>query len=127
MAENERIRVVADQWGTPTYAPDLSNAILTIIASGCSEYGIYNYSNDGQTSWHGFAMGIHEVARALGVLSRDCIVEPINSSQYPTRARRPAYSVLSKEKIKRVFSLVIPDWRESLRIFLKDSSIKPDN
>jgi dTDP-4-dehydrorhamnose reductase len=121
MTERERVRVVADQWGSPTCALDLSNAILSIVASGKEEYGIYNYSNEGETTWYGFAVALKEEAIAAGFLSSDCIVEPVDTSQYPTKARRPAYSVLSKEKIKQVFDIAIPHWRTSLHCYLRES------
>ena len=118
-AERNEINVVDDQRGTPTYAADLADAILTIIskidhAEKPFIPGIYHYSNEGVCSWFNFAQRI----MALG--QRPCLVHPIDSSQYPTKAARPAYSVLSKEKIKTKYELRIPAWTDALeRCFLK--------
>jgi dTDP-4-dehydrorhamnose reductase len=119
MAERGRVTVVADQRGSPTYAGDLAEAIFTIIQFGKSEYGIYHYTNEGETSWYDFAVAIRDEARQSGILERECDIAPITTDQYPTRAPRPAYSVLSKEKTRRVFGLEIPEWRASLRRYLQ--------
>ena len=118
-AERSELNVVNDQRGAPTCAADLAEAIWTIISKinkGEKTFipGIYHYSNEGECSWFDFAQRI----MALG--QRPCLVHPINSSQYPTKATRPAYSVLSKEKIKTNYGLHIPAWDEALvRCFQK--------
>jgi dTDP-4-dehydrorhamnose reductase len=106
--EKPGVRVVQDQIGTPTYARDLAKALLDIIASGKWKPGIYNYTNSGQASWHEFAQ---EIQRQIG--SR-CVIEGIPSSEYPTPATRPAYSVLDKQKIVDGFGVSVPDWKISL-------------
>ena len=115
MSEKETLNVVSDQVGSPTYAADLANAILTIIEDlqndPSKKGGVYHYSNEGVISWYEFALAIKEHANL------SCITTPIPTSAYPTPARRPAYSVLSKEKIKQAFSLHIPTWRNSLQEF----------
>jgi dTDP-4-dehydrorhamnose reductase len=110
MKEKESINVVSDQFGCPTYAADLAAAILHIIASGKSKEksGIYHYSNAGITNWYEFAVAIKELT------GNNCIVNPIPTSQYPTPAKRPAYSVLDTTKIKETFKLDIPNWEKSL-------------
>ncbi|MBO9150727.1 dTDP-4-dehydrorhamnose reductase [Chitinophaga sp. GCM10012297] len=113
MKERESLNVVFDQTGTPTYAPDLAHAILTILGHpSLAEGGIYHYSNEGVASWYDFAMAIKELTGSK------CAVNPITSDQYPTPAQRPAYSVLNKEKIKSVFGLEIPYWKDSLAVCL---------
>ena len=112
--ERDQLKVVCDQVGTPTYAADLAGAILTIISKTASgelgwKPGIYHYSNEGVCSWYDFAKAIHEI---YGI---DCDVYPIATEEYPTPARRPAYSVLNKFKIKRIFGIEIPYWRDSLK------------
>lgn len=104
------IMVVADQIGTPTYAGDLAETILKIIDAGNLEEkaGIYHYTDYGVCSWFDLA---HEVNALCG---NDCMVLPCLTSEYPSKARRPAYSVLSKRKIKNEFHLRIPYWRDSL-------------
>jgi len=105
--------VVADQTGTPTYAADLAQAILAIIAYSEKQNlfpsGIYHYSNEGVTSWFEFTKKIHQFAKIY-----TCELNPITTEQYPTRATRPMYSVLDKTKIKESFGITIPAWEESL-------------
>ena len=109
MAEKESISVVADQWGSPTYAADLAKAILHIIESRSWHPGIYHYSNEGVISWAQFA-------EAIGTLTNStCKVTFIPTEQYPTPARRPAYSVMDKSKIAAVYHLPIRPWKESLQ------------
>lgn len=112
--ERDDIKVVYDQVGTPTFAGDLALAILTIISKTenkeCEwKHGIYHYSNEGVCSWYDFAKAIHEM---YGI---ECNVHPIPTEEYPTPAARPAYSVLNKSKIKRIFGIQIPYWRDSLK------------
>ncbi len=114
--EKEILHVVFDQVGTPTSAADLAYAIMVVCANidaGNNNYGgIYHYSNEGVCSWYDFAMEIMELA------GLKCKVVPITTSQYPLPAKRPAYSVLNKSKIKSVFGLEIPYWKKSLRELL---------
>lgn len=109
-AERDELKIIADQVGTPTYAMDLADCILNIISSGNNAYGTYHYSNEGVASWYDFAKAIFDISgtqvKAL----------PIRTSEYPTRAVRPAYSVMDKSKIKRTFNIGIPYWRDSLII-----------
>lgn len=110
-SERDSISVVNDQIGTPTYAVDLANALVAIILSPLtqnSNYGIYNFSNEGQCSWYEFAT---EIFTQKGI-SID--LSPIPTTSYPTPAKRPSYSVLDKSKIKETFKIKILDWKESL-------------
>ena len=107
--ERKELNVVSDQIGTPTYAKDLAETIIKIIPkinSGMKE--IFNYSNDGVASWYDFAKEVIKLAKI------DCVVYPVGTKDYQTPAKRPAYSVLDKGKIKRYFGLIIPDWKDSL-------------
>ena len=112
MSEKPSINVVNDQVGSPTYAADLADAIMQIIISGKWQAGIYHYSNSGIISWFDFATAIGEM------IGSTCIVNPIPSSQYPTPAIRPGYSVLDTSKISKTFSIQIKDWRTSLKVCL---------
>ena len=112
MKMKHEIQVVADQEGSPTYAMDLAMALKDIIVSGIWAGGIYHYSNEGKTTWFGFA----EEIRRLANLS--CRINPVSTSDFPTAAKRPAFSLLSKEKIKHTFKLAIPDWQNSLKEML---------
>lgn len=115
MATRSEVKVVADQIGAPTYASDLAKAITYIIDSGQSEkLGIYHYSNLGECSWYEFAV---EIARLSGNLG--CKITPCTTADYPTKARRPQYSVLDKSKIIATFNLTIPKWKESLSKVVK--------
>ncbi|MFV0211194.1 dTDP-4-dehydrorhamnose reductase [Empedobacter falsenii] len=111
--EKESISVVADQIGSPTNAIDLADAILEIISTDELTYGIFNYSNEGKCSWFEFAQKIKEFS------SSTIEINPVPTSAYPTKAKRPAYSLLDKTKIKEVYQLTIPNWEDSLKKELK--------
>ena len=117
-ATGKPLRVVSDQTGSPTWTTDISAAMLALV--GKEKTGIFNYTNAGQTSWHGFATAILEEAAALGFDIKTAVVEPIPTSAYPTPAARPAYSVLDTDKIKNSLDLYIPPWRDSLVNMLKE-------
>jgi len=106
--------VVNDQVGSPTWAADLADVTLQIISKGKWIPGIYHYSNEGIISWYDFALAIKEIIRS------SCTVHPIPSSDYPTPARRPSFSLLDSGKIVSTFSLNIPFWKNSLAACLKE-------
>ena len=106
--EKDQIGVIFDQIGTPTYARDLAVAIFAAIEKGVVP-GIYHFSNEGVASWYDFTLAIHRLA---GIES--CRVRPIHTTDYPTPATRPHYSVLDKSKIKSVYGIEIPHWETSL-------------
>ena len=113
--EKDVINVVADQIGTPTFAADLADAIVQIIPQMKPENsGVYHFTNEGVCSWYDFAVEIMDLSEIK------CVVNPIKSNQYPTRAVRPFYSVLDKDKIKEVFGIKISHWKDSLKKALKD-------
>lgn len=107
--ERKELGVVADQIGSPTYAADLAAAIMTIVETGVKP-GVYHFTNEGVASWYDFTKAIHRMA---GI--KDCNVKPIHTSDYPTAATRPAYSVLDKKKITEDYQLTIPHWEEALQ------------
>jgi dTDP-4-dehydrorhamnose reductase len=118
-SEKDSIRIVSDQTGTPTYAADLADALMIIISSVIRNQiafnsGIYSYSNEGVCTWYDFALAIIEEA------SLSCEVIPITTTDYPTAAKRPAYSVMNKAKIKENYNLTIPHWRASLKKCIKE-------
>jgi dTDP-4-dehydrorhamnose reductase len=108
-AERDSLGVVNDQIGTPTYAVDFAGAIASIIKSGSTEYGIYHFSNEGSASWYYFAKRIF----SLNAVTID--LKPIATTQFPTPAKRPEYSVLDKTKIKKNFGIQIRHWEDSLK------------
>jgi len=107
--EKTELGVIFDQIGTPTYARDLALAIFAVIGKGVGQ-GIYHFSNEGVISWYDFTKAIHRIA---GIDT--CHVRPLHTSEYPTPAARPHYSVLDKTKIRQTFGIEIPYWEESLR------------
>ena len=108
MGERPSLNVINDQVGSPTYAADLARMILQIIAAGKFIPGIYHYSNEGEISWFDFASAIRDMTGS------SCEIRPIPTSQYPTPARRPRFSLLDKTKNKYVYAAQIPFWRDSL-------------
>ncbi|WP_297090698.1 dTDP-4-dehydrorhamnose reductase [uncultured Draconibacterium sp.] len=111
--EREELGVVYDQVGSPTFAADLAAAILAIVSNEKFVAGVYHYSNEGVASWYDFAKAIFELSEVA------CSVNPVLSENFPTPAKRPAYSVLNKSKIRDTYNLKIPYWRDSLKICIK--------
>ena len=112
--ERGELKVVNDQIGSPTYAADLAKAILDIIPQidKIDKVELFHYSNEANITWFDFAKAIIEIS---GI---KCIVNPVSSSEFPTPVKRPAYSVLDKSKIKSIFGIEVPFWKESLEICL---------
>ena len=107
--ERESLGVIYDQIGTPTYSADLAKTILEIIPNiKNKDVEIYNYSNEGVLSWYDFAKEIMRMAKL------DCVINPIETKEYPTPASRPHFSLLNKSKIKNTFDMSIPYWKDSL-------------
>ena len=111
-AEHDELTVVNDQFGTPTWARDIVTCMQTLIAANAS--GRYHFTNEGVASWYDFAVEIIAQARQSGIPVRATTIRPVSTDQRPSRAQRPAYSVLGKSKIKGILNYPIPDWRESL-------------
>jgi dTDP-4-dehydrorhamnose reductase len=108
LQEKEEISVVNDQLGSPTYAADLAAVILFIIASQQWQEGIYHFSNAGVISWYDFAGYIKELTGST------CKINPVPTSQYPTAAKRPAYSVLDTTRIRQVYAIRLKEWQDSV-------------
>lgn len=116
MAERDSINVVADQYGSPTYAADLAAVIMVILEKTSVDsktVGIINYANAGVTSWYNFALAIREY------IDSPCQINPVKSSEYQTVAARPHYSVLDTSRIRSLLGITIPEWRDSLKECLK--------
>lgn len=109
MQERDSLNVVNDQIGSPTYAADLAQAVIEIIIHSEWHPGIFNFSNEGEISWYEFALAIQEIG------GYDCNVGGIPSSSYPTPAKRPFYSLLDKTKIKKIYQVDVPDYKDSLK------------
>lgn len=117
--ERDQLKVVFDQVGNPTYAHDLAEVLLKAATTSRNNltFGIYHYSNEGVCSWYDFAMEIRNI------LNIECDIQPIESKDFPTKAPRPHYSVLNKEKIKTELQIQIPYWKDSLKEMLKSFNI----
>ena len=109
MQERDEINVVNDQIGSPTYAADLAQAMISVLESPDWIPGIYNYSNEGEISWYDFALAIKELG------GYTCKAGGIPSASYPTPAKRPEFSLLEKKKIREIYNLDIPNYKESLK------------
>ena len=111
--EGKSLTVTTEQTGTPTNANDLAEAILNIITSDSKRYGIYNYSNQGEATWYDFAKEIFAQA------DKDILLYPIPTSEYPTPANRPFWSVLDCNLIQETFGIEVLDWKKSLAVCLE--------
>jgi dTDP-4-dehydrorhamnose reductase len=120
MSTKDKIGVVYDQRGTPTWASDLASSIVSVVTAPVTRYGTYQFTDSGETNWHEFAVEIQKRGLASGLLARACAIDALTTEQYGAKVKRPAYSVLSKEKIKRDYGIAIPDWKESLGRFVAD-------
>lgn len=118
MAERDRLTVVADQHGTPTWASSLASALWSL--AGADATGLHHFTDDGEATWHDFAVAIAEEGRALGLLDREVEIVPIATADYPTPACRPAYSVLDKTATWAELPAPPPHWRVNLRTCLKE-------
>lgn len=118
MADRDQVGVVADQIGTPTYVPGLARALWAL--SDAKVKGILHYTDSGVASWYDFAVAIQEEAIVAGLLERAVPINPITTAQFPTPARRPAYSVLDKTRTWELLGGPAPHWRNNLREMLKE-------
>lgn len=122
MESKSEISVVSDQKGTPTFAGDLANCVIkTITAENKIPCGIYHCTDLGEITWYDFACEIYKQGKATGKLSNECKINPCSTDEFPTKAKRPAYSVLSKEKIQQALGITLPMWNESLNVFMNSS------
>lgn len=120
MNTHESVKVVNDQLGTPTFAGDLANVIINIINKGNIPYGTYHVTDLGQITWYDFTVEIKKQAVEKGWLTnKECVINPCTTDEYPTPAKRPAYSLLCKDKIQKALGITLPDWKDSLSVFLE--------
>ena len=137
MNSHDQLRVVNDQHGTPTCAIDLAATILKIIekADNATEAfgkhsaptpGIYHFTNGGQTTWYDFATEIYKLGKKYGRISANCQVNPCTTAEYEANVQRPAYSVLSKDKICKELKIKLPDWKSSLEKFIKGERFRSE-
>lgn len=136
MNSHDSIKVVCDQKGTPTCAVDLASVIIKLIEKANSakeiigpksapSFGIYHYTDAGETNWHEFAEEIYRIGKKTGKITQDCSVNSCTTEEYGAKVERPSYSVLSKEKIMKELKIKIPSWESSLEKFMKSSRFNP--
>lgn len=121
MRERAELGVVADQIGTPTYAPSLASALWALAAQEAR--GILHYTDSGVASWYDFAVAIQEEALGLGLLERPAVIRPIATADYPTPAQRPHFSVLEKDYTWTLLGGPAPHWRTNLRTMLGECKV----
>jgi dTDP-4-dehydrorhamnose reductase len=126
--ERGEVRVVSDQWGSPTYARDLARTIVQIVGMDATRYGTYHVTNEGRTNWYEFAVVIYALARRKGLVTNDVRIVPISTEEYPTRAVRPRNSYMSKEKLARELGITMRPWQDALDDFLTSgvTSLSPE-
>ena len=120
MKEREELGVVADQIGSPTWATGLARTIWALVEKGAS--GTFHHSDDGATSWHALAVAIAEEAHALGLIQRMPVIKPITTADYPTPAKRPAFSLLDCSATRALLGETPVPWRENLRLMLEEEA-----
>jgi len=136
MNSHDSVKVVNDQKGTPTCAVDLAETILKLIEknnkaktffgkNSAPSYGVYQYTNAGETNWFEFTKEIYRLGKKYGRITQDCTVNPCTTAEYGAKVERPAYSVLSKDKIIKAMKLKIPTWQQSLEKFIKNTRFEP--
>ncbi len=116
-SQRDVLDVVNDQFGSPTYTGELADFITGLVQNDSDRYGIYHFSGEGVTEWHDFATEIYKLASKYGLIKKRIIINPVNSSQYPQKAKRPSYSYMLKDKLFNTFGFRPKDWRESLGEF----------
>ena len=116
--QDVELRVVADQFGCPTYTEELAKAMISLVEAN-AQSGVYHFSSEGETSWHGFAEAIVEELKAMGASVKVSQVVPVKTGEFPTVAERPAYSVMSKDKFSSAAGWRPAPWRETLSEYLK--------
>lgn len=120
MNTHDSVKVVNDQKGTPTFAGDLANIIIQIISKDNIPYGTYHCTDLGEITWWDFTNEIKKQGVELGLITnKECVVNPCSTDEYPTPAKRPAYSVLCKDKIQKTLGIQLPFWKDILNTFLK--------
>lgn len=135
MNSHDQIKVVNDQRGTPTCAVDLAEALLKLVEKNegaksligkhsAPAYGVYHFTNLGETNWHEFACEIYKLGNKYGRITQDCAVNGCSTAEYGAKVERPAYSVLSKDKIIKELKIKIPEWQVSLEKFIKNDRFK---
>ncbi len=118
LLSKDEINAVNDQYGSPTYTGELADFIRLLVKSDSDKYGIYNFSGEGKTTWYDFTCAVYKIGRDNGLIGKDTVINPIDSSSFHTKAKRPEYSYLLKNKLSIVFNYKPADWHETLEKYL---------
>jgi dTDP-4-dehydrorhamnose reductase len=121
MRQKEEVGIVSDQHGSPTWTADLARAVVDMLKAPRTVFGIYHFTGLGETTWYDFALEIYRRGREKSILDRDSRLRSITTAEYPTAARRPAYSVLALTKIAKDYGIVSRPWKDSLADFLDEA------
>jgi dTDP-4-dehydrorhamnose reductase len=113
--QREELNVVNDQYGSPTYTGELADFVVQLIKDDSDKYGVYHFSGEGMTNWHEFASEIYRLAVKYGITERKVTINPVDSSKYPQKAKRPAYSYMLKDKLYSTFAIVRKTGKKHLR------------
>jgi len=116
--QRDEINVVNDQFGSPTYTGELADFIIELIKSDSDKYGIYHYSGEGITNWYEFTLEIYRLSLKYGIIKKDIKINPVDSSQYPVKAKRPAHSYMLKDKLFNTFNYRPADWKAALEEYI---------
>jgi len=119
-SEKEQLEIVNDQTGSPTWTNGLADAVFSIIKSNNPAYGTYHYSDEGSTTWMGFAEEIQKLGKTLGLVPGITNILPVSSDRFPSKVKRPAYSLLNKAKICSTFNIQINTWQSNLQRYLEE-------
>ncbi len=121
--ERDELNVVNDQFGSPTYTGELAEFLVNLVQSGSDKYGIYHFSGEGMINWHEFASEIYRFAVKYRLTERMVKINPVDSSKYPQKAKRPAYSYMFKDKLYSTFGYRPKNWRETLEEYIKSIKV----
>jgi len=117
--ERDGLNVVNDQYGSPTYTGELSDFIIQLVKDDSDKYGVYHFSGEGMTNWYEFASEIYRLVVKYGLTERKVVIIPVDSSKYPQKAKRPAYSYMLKDKLYSTFGYRPKNWKETLEEYIK--------
>lgn len=118
-SQRDELNVVDDQYGSPTCTGELADFIVKLVQSGSESYGIYHFSGENMTNWYEFATEIYRLAVKYGLIERKVKINPVDSSQYPQKAKRPAYSYMLKDRLYNTFGYRPKRWEETLEEYIK--------
>jgi dTDP-4-dehydrorhamnose reductase len=119
LSAKDEINVVNDQYGSPTYTGELADFIKLLVDSDSDKYGVYNFSGEGKTTWYDFTCAVYTSGKKNGLIEKDTVINPVDSSLFPTKAKRPAYSYLLKDKLYNTFKYRPAEWKVTLEGYIK--------